>query len=208
MPFTLKYFFPSSSLTQYLLFVVTPLSLSFIHKPLGIIRFMAQQTKRIWPSSNKKGKISSPTQISVGLEKVFPFVFLELFPNYKMSTCCANCKFKCVNVSENVTRTPSRNFLVEANQHHRKKAHNELVMKVSVWGAASPPTAGDESKYSIDLIALEKANALKADTIVLTKALSIEPIKSFGDEEEDEGEETLLDDDESIDDDDTASSAF
>lgn len=111
-------------------------------------------------------------------------------------------------MSEDVARASSRHVLVEANQHHRKTAHNDLVMKVSVWGAASPPTAGDESKYSIDLIALEKANALKADTIVLTKALSIAAIKSFGEDEEDEGEETLLDDGSNDDDDDTTSSAF
>lgn len=123
--------------------------------------------------------------------------------------CCATCKSKCVNVFEDVTQTPSAHVLVEANQHHRKTSRNALEMKVNVWGDASPPTTREESRYSIDLIALEKANALRIGTIVLTKALNNEPIKSFGEEEEeDEGTDTFYDD-ESIhdDDDDTAFSS-
>jgi hypothetical protein len=99
-------------------------------------------------------------------------------------------------------------ILVEANQEHRETSQNDLEMKVNVWGAASPPTAGEESKYSIDLIALEKAIALRNGTIVLRKAFNNEPIKSFGeDDEEDEfvdgGEDAFTNDD----DDDEASSS-
>jgi hypothetical protein len=121
---------------------------------------------------------------------------------------CGSCKSKYENVIEDVTRMPSMHILVEANQEHRETSQNDLEMKVNVWGAASPPTAGEESKYSIDLIALEKANALRNGTIVLRKAFNNEPIKSFGeDDEEDEfvdgGEDAFTNDD----DDDEASSS-
>lgn len=112
----------------------------------------------------------------------------------RSNKCCASCKNKCVNVIEDVTRTPSMHVLVEPNPHHRKASQSELEMKVSVWGDASPPTAREEPKYSIDLIALEKANALRTGNIVLAKALNNETIKSFGEESEDDEVDNTDDD--------------
>lgn len=91
---------------------------------------------------------------------------------------------------EDVTRTPSKHILVEPNQHNRTTSQNELEIKVNVWGAASPPTGTEESKYFIDLIACEMAHALRNGAIVLQDALNIETIKSFSEaEKEEDGDE-------------------
>ncbi len=119
----------------------------------------------------------------------------------ELNRCCRSCKSKFL--IENVAKVPSKHILMEANPRHRLTACSDLEMKVSVWGDASPPLLREESKYSIDLLALEKANALRMGKIFLTKTLNIEPIKSFG-----EDEEEYNFDDENIDDDYDSSSTL
>lgn len=129
--------------------------------------------------------------------------------NFRYVPRCDACNAQCHNVIEDVTRTPSRTILIEANQFNRSIATDEQDVKVNVWAAAAPPTSHSTLKYPNDMIVLEKIDALRKGTIVLNQKLNIETIKSYGEEEEEEEDDdadkdfnAANDDDESIDDDD------
>lgn len=106
---------------------------------------------------------------------------------------CKACGSLCPSKLEKLTETPSRTVMIESNEHHHKSARDDLDEKLNVWRAAAPPLANESSKYSIDLIALEKANAVIKGTIVLTEPLNIGEIKIYSahgeDDDEDEEEE-------------------
>ena len=119
---------------------------------------------------------------------------------------CDTCHAQCHNVLEDVTRTPSKTVLIEANQFNRSIATDEHDIKVNVWATGAPPSSMTEPKYPIDTIVLEKIDALRNGKIVLSEELNIETIKSYGEEEE-EAEDDDKNDDESIDDDDYTTSS-
>jgi hypothetical protein len=132
----------------------------------------------------------------------------EIMASYfRVVSRCETCQAQCPSIIEDVTRTPSRTILIEANQFNRRIA-NEQDVKVNVWAASAPPSTQSVSKYPVDTIVLEKVNALRNGSIVLQEKLNIETLKGFGEDEE-ESEDIALndddDDDESIDDDETSS---
>lgn len=126
---------------------------------------------------------------------------------------CDTCHAQCHNVLEDVTRTPSKTVLIEANQFNRSIATDEHDVKVNVWATGAPPSSLTEPKYPIDTIVLEKIDALRNGKIVLSEELNIETIKSYGEEEDEEDAEDddkdfhATNDDESIDDDDYTTSS-
>lgn len=132
--------------------------------------------------------------------------------NFQNVSRCDTCQAQCHNVIEDVTRTPSRTILIEANQFNRSIAADEEDIKVNVWAAAAPPTSHSTSqKYPIDMLVVEKSDALRSGKIVLDKKLNIETIKSYGEEDEEEEDDDkdydVANADESNDDDDYTTSS-
>lgn len=116
--------------------------------------------------------------------------------NIRLTNCCGSCGHKFV--IEDVTRTPSKIILFEANKETKAMANSELEMKARVWAAASPPIANEESMYPLDLIMIEKANALRNGKLVLKEDFNIQ---SFDDDEDEKGGEDVFTNDDDDDDD-------
>ncbi|CAG9800974.1 unnamed protein product [Chironomus riparius] len=111
---------------------------------------------------------------------------------FQIVSRCDDCKKLCRSRPENITRTQSRCVLVQASEISREASTDEMDEKLNVWAALSPPIISSYEDFnSIDLIALEKATALRNGKIVLDKKLNVE---SFY-EKMDEHETLSIDDD-------------
>lgn len=116
---------------------------------------------------------------------------------------CDHCNGPCQPRIENITRTPSRCVLVEANKLTQIISTDDYDEKINVWAAAGPSEITDPSPYSIDLITLEKASAMRNGLIILREKLSVERIKSFSEEHAEEKEQIPIAADDDDDDDET-----
>jgi len=115
---------------------------------------------------------------------------------FQVVSRCDDCQKLCRSRTENVTRTPSRCVLVQASEISREASTDEMDEKLNVWAALAPPIISSYEDFnSIDLIALEKANALRNGKIVLDEKLNVESFYEKMDEHK-----TLSDDDNSDDD--------
>lgn len=65
---------------------------------------------------------------------------------------CPKCHTKCITVSEDVNKTPSRCVLVEANAITKKAAINDADEKIKAWMNAMPTFRSfKETSFPIDL---------------------------------------------------------
>lgn len=118
---------------------------------------------------------------------------------FQVVSRCEDCKKLCRSRPENVTRTPSRCILVQASGISHEASTDEMDEKLNVWAALSPPIISSNDDYnSIDLIALEKAAALRNGKIVLDKKHNVESFYEKMDEHE---TLSINDDDDNSDDD-------
>lgn len=106
---------------------------------------------------------------------------------------CTDCKKECPKIIEQITKSPSRCVLVEANKFTRKIATDKLDEKVRVWGNAVPPLHLSRPRYAIDLVALERAKMIMNGSVLLEE--DREPIGLKSSEEEQENASTDDDND-------------
>lgn len=101
---------------------------------------------------------------------------------------CPNCKSRCPEVVENLTKTPSRCVLVEVNKFTRKSVKNELDEKIKAWGNALPPHNLTSPPADIDFKTYKMVKFLQNGAFYLHEDREYIPIRirdqeSSGDEE-------------------------
>ncbi|CAO1424890.1 unnamed protein product [Diamesa serratosioi] len=80
---------------------------------------------------------------------------------------CDKCNKKCTEHVQDITASPSRILLVEANKYNRRASSNEVAMKLLIWGHSAPPMRITGSPSPVDPIVYEKAKVLINGSIYL-----------------------------------------
>lgn len=121
---------------------------------------------------------------------------------------CDDCQKVCRTRVEDITRTPSQCVLAQASEINRDASTDEMDEKLNVWAALAPPVTASHDDYNgINLIALEKANALRNGKIVLDEKLNVESFyeemvehEAFNSDDDDDEDATNIQDFDDFDD--------
>lgn len=94
---------------------------------------------------------------------------------FTLTSRCGKCHTKCRQVVEELTRTPSRCVLVEANKYTRKASQDENDARIKVWANAVPLVFNDLDA-KLDALRLEVVNAIVKGKVVLDEDHEFTPI--------------------------------